>query len=91
MLFGSDTRSPETNTTSTAEYAAVAANIASRLALVDTLRPSAKIKMKQMTSARRALGSVTKYRTIMGQVNRKDAIATLNVVTNKLRLSLIHI
>jgi hypothetical protein len=74
-------RSPETNTTNTAAYAAVPAKIASRFALVVMLRPNAKKIMKVMTSARRALGSVTKYKTTMGQASRKAAIVMLRDVT----------
>lgn len=74
-------RSPETNTTRTAAYAAVAAKIASRFALVVTLRPSAKKTMKVMTSAKRALGFVTKYKTTIGQASRNAAIVVLREVT----------
>lgn len=80
-------RSPETNTTSTAAYAAVAAKIASRFALVVTLRPSAKKTMKVITSARRALGFVTKYRTTIGHASRNAANVTLvEVTTHETRL-----
>jgi len=75
-------RSPETNTTSTAEYAAVAAKIASRLALVETLKPRAKIKMKQMTRINRAFLFVTKYSTMIGQVSKNEAIPMLKDVTS---------
>jgi hypothetical protein len=75
-------RSPETNTTSTAEYAAVAAKMASWLALVDTLGPRAKIKMKQITRISRAFGLVTKYSTIIGQVSKNEAIPMLKDVTS---------
>jgi hypothetical protein len=78
-------KSPETNTTNTAAYAAVPAKIASRFALVVTLRPRAKKIMKVMTSARRALGSVTKYKTTMGQASRKAAMVMLRDVTTQER------
>jgi hypothetical protein len=74
-------RSPETNTTRTAAYAAVAAKIASRFALVVTLRPSEKKTIKVMTSAKRALGFVTKYKTTIGQASRNAAIVVLKEVT----------
>lgn len=75
-------RSPETKTTRTAEYAAVAAKIASRFALVEMLSPRAKVRINTMTSASRAFGLVTKYRTMIGQVKRSDAMATLRNVTS---------
>ena len=74
-------RSPETKTTSTAAYAAVAAKIASLFALVVTLNPSAKNTMNVMTSAKRALGFVTKYKTTIGQASRNAAIVMLMEVT----------
>lgn len=82
-------KSPETNTTSTAAYAAVAAKIASRFALVVTLNPSAKKMMKVMTSARRALGFVTKYKTTIGQASKNAAMVMLiDVTTHDRRWSL---
>lgn len=76
-------RSPETNTTSTAEYAAVAAKIASRFALVVALRPIAKATMNIIVNARRALGLVTKYKTIIGTTSKNVAIAMLKLVTTQ--------
>jgi hypothetical protein len=78
-------KSPETNTTRTAAYAAVPAKMPSRFALVVTLRPSAKKIMKVMTSARRALGLVTKYRTTIGQASKNAAMVTLMDVTTQER------
>jgi hypothetical protein len=72
---------PETNTTKTAAYAAVAAKIASRFALVVTLSPSAKKMMKVMTRARRALGFVTKYKMTIGQASKNAAMVMLKEVT----------
>jgi hypothetical protein len=74
-------KSPETNTTNTAAYAAVPAKMASRFALVVTLRPSAKKIMKVMTSARRAFGFVTKYKTTIGQASKNAAMVILREVT----------
>ena len=53
-------RFPDTNTTSTAEYAAVAAKIASRLALVVTLSPTVNATIKTITRASLAFGLATK-------------------------------
>lgn len=67
-------KSPDTKTTKTAVYAAVAAKMASRVAPVDSPRPIAKRMMKATTSASRASGSVTKYSTIMGPIKREAAM-----------------
>lgn len=53
-------RFPDTNTTSTAAYAAVAAKMLSRVALVETRMLIAKRRMNSRSKISRALGSVTK-------------------------------
>jgi hypothetical protein len=74
-------KSPETNTTNTAAYAAVPAKMASRFALVVTLKSRANKTIKVITSASRAFGFVTKYKTTIGHASRNAAMVMLKEVT----------
>lgn len=78
-------RLPETKTTSTAAYAAVAAKILSRVAAVERLKPRAKSTMKLMTRASRASGFVTKYSVRIEPMSKMAAMAVLSAETTQTR------
>lgn len=75
-------RSPETNTTSTAAYAAVAANISDLLASLKTETATAKREMKIAISANLIRSLVTRYNATIA-ASRSNVAPTIPMnVTN---------
>lgn len=70
-------KSPDTKTTNTAEYAAVAAKMLSRLALVLIRMPTAKRMMNMISNPSRESGSCTKYRSKMDPTRSTVAMEML--------------
>lgn len=76
-------RSPNTNTTITAVYAAVAAKMESRAAPVETFSPTASTTMKAMTRSSLTSGSVTMYNANIGPISSGAAMGVLHTFASR--------
>jgi hypothetical protein len=73
---------PDTKTTSTAEYVAVAMKTLSRLTPVDRLSPEAKRTMNAMVMPSRVFVDETKFRASIGPMTRAAAMKILIAETS---------
>jgi len=85
---GEPVRLPDTNTTKTAEYVAVATKTLSRLTPVDKLNPKAKITMNAIVIPNRASALVMKFKASMGpMINKAEIIKLMTEMTWTRRFS----